>query len=98
MCMGCMAQADFLATGGVLGIAGLRVGARSLLGKGRSVPKVSDAEANEFVASLQAPAPRAATSSVPDDVGTAPAGPVAEARRPSPATVTRGEPRVGPHT
>ena len=74
MCMGCMAQADFLATGGVLGLAGLRVGARSLFGKGRTAPKVSDAEADEFVASLQAHQPPAASASPPDAVA-APAGP-----------------------
>ena len=68
MCMGCMAQADFLATGGVLGLAGLRVGARSLFGKGRSAPKVSDAEADEFVAALQAHRPPALTSPTRPDV------------------------------
>jgi hypothetical protein len=70
-----MAQADFLATGGVLGIAGLRVGARRVFGKtGRGARKVSDAEADQFVASLQAHQPPAASASPPDAVA-APAGP-----------------------
>lgn len=67
MCMGCMAQADFLATGGVLGLAGLRVGARRLLGtRGSGSRKVSDAEADEFVASLQVHQPPGASSSPPE--------------------------------
>jgi hypothetical protein len=56
MCMGCMSNADFLVTGGVLGAASVRVGLRRLL----PVPpafarKVTDEEATAFIASLAPP-------------------------------------------
>lgn len=53
MCMGCMSNADFVVTSGLLGAASLRVGARQLLPRApRWTRKVSDGEAHEFVASL----------------------------------------------
>lgn len=61
MCMGCMASADFVVTGGLLGAASLRVGARQLLPRTpRWARKVSDGEARELVASL-APQPTSET-------------------------------------
>lgn len=57
MCMGCMANADFAVTSGILGAASLRVGARRFLPNApRWARKVTDREADEFVASL-APRP-----------------------------------------
>jgi hypothetical protein len=53
MCMGCMSNADFVVTSGLLGAASLRVGARQLLPRApRWARKVSDGEAHQFVASL----------------------------------------------
>ena len=53
MCMGCMANADFAVTSGLLGAASLRVGARRFLSTApRWTRKVTDREASEFVASL----------------------------------------------
>ena len=55
MCMGCMSNADFVVTSGILGAASLRVGARQLLPRApRWARRVTDSEANEFVASLVA--------------------------------------------
>lgn len=54
MCMGCMNTADFVVTGGILGAASVRVGARRLLSApGRWASKVTDTEAADFVASLE---------------------------------------------
>ena len=55
MCAGCMGTADFLLTGGVLGAASLKVAGRRLLpgGRDRSSTKVTDAEADAFVARLR---------------------------------------------
>lgn len=65
MCMGCMSNADFVVTGGLLGAASLRVGARQLLPRApRWARKVSDGEAHEFVASL---APQPAREASPAD-------------------------------
>lgn len=53
MCMGCMANADFAVTSGILGAASLRVGARRFLPKApRWSRKVTDREAEDFLASL----------------------------------------------
>lgn len=53
MCMGCMSNADFLVTGGMVGAAGVRVGVRRLMSTpARWTRKVTDDEAQEFVASL----------------------------------------------
>jgi hypothetical protein len=53
MCMGCMSNADFLVTGGMVGAAGVRVGVRRLASTpARWARKVTDEEAQEFVASL----------------------------------------------
>lgn len=53
MCMGCMNNADFLISGGMVGAASLRVGVRRFLPVApRWTRRVSDAEADEFVASL----------------------------------------------
>jgi hypothetical protein len=58
MCMGCMGNADFLLTGGIVGAASLRVAARSALpGVIRRPRKVSDGEVSEFLAGLQPAAP-----------------------------------------
>jgi len=58
MCTGCMANADFVLTGGILGAASLRVGARQLLPRSpRRTRKVTDEEAASFVASLRAAPP-----------------------------------------
>lgn len=58
MCMGCMANADFAVTSGILGAASVRVGLRRFLPSApRWARKVTDREADDFVASL---APRAA--------------------------------------
>lgn len=51
MCTGCMGNADFLLTSGIVGAAGLRVTARRLL-TGRRDPIVTETEAADFVASL----------------------------------------------
>jgi hypothetical protein len=62
MCMGCMANADFAVTSGLLGAASLRVGVRRFLPKApRWSRKVTDREASEFVASL---APRTGSDSL----------------------------------
>jgi hypothetical protein len=79
MCMGCMANADFVLTSGVLGAAGLRVGARQLLPRSPRWPrKVTDEETAAFVASLRAapqgPVPTDATDA--GDRGPAPRSPV----------------------
>lgn len=53
MCMGCMANGDFLLTSGILGAASVRVGLRRYLPGLPTWPrKVTDAETSEFVASL----------------------------------------------
>lgn len=65
MCMGCMSNADFVVTSGILGAASLRVGARQLLPRApRWARRVTDDEASEFVASL---APCATTAAHPHD-------------------------------
>lgn len=83
MCMGCMTNADFVLTSGLLGAAGVRVGARQLFhGATRWTRKVTDEEALAFVASLAPPAPKpaeraepAAAEAGPDGIGHgAPAG------------------------
>jgi hypothetical protein len=66
MCMGCMANADFAVTSGILGAASLRVGVRRFL---PSAPpwtrKVTDREADDFVASLTPPTPNDAPVPAP---------------------------------
>lgn len=58
MCMGCMTNADFVLTSGLLGAAGVRVGARQLFhGANRWTRKVTDEEALAFVDSLAPAAP-----------------------------------------
>jgi hypothetical protein len=53
MCMGCMANADFVMTSGILGAASMRVGARRYLPGGfRRPSKVTDDEVQAFVDSL----------------------------------------------
>lgn len=60
MCMGCMTNADFVLTSGLLGAASMRVGARRFLPRApRWARKVTDAEAAAFVASLAPAAPLA---------------------------------------
>ena len=65
MCMGCASNADFLVTSGILGAASLRVAARRVLPTTpRWARKVTDAEAEHFVASLGgAPAAEATPTS-----------------------------------
>jgi hypothetical protein len=63
MCMGCMTNADFVLTSGIVGAASIRVGVRRLLpGAPRWTRKVSDEEAAGFLASLD---PAAAHSDEP---------------------------------
>lgn len=83
MCTGCMTHADFLATSGILGVASLRVGARMAFGPGRrSRDKVSDAEAREFLSSLQPPHAADASPPAPrTDVGHAAVQPDLEPSR-----------------
>ena len=57
MCAGCMGTADFLLTGGVLGVASLKVAGRRLLPGRGDRGRVTDAEAAAFVARLRAGAP-----------------------------------------
>ena len=58
VCMGCMANGEFVLTSGILGAASLRVGLRQLLPGGlQSSWKVSDDEATDFAASLVPPTP-----------------------------------------
>lgn len=53
MCMGCMSNADFVLTSGILGAASVRAGARQLLpGTFAWTGKVTDDEARAFMASL----------------------------------------------
>lgn len=53
MCMGCMSNADFLVTGGVMSIASLRIGLRRILPVTPAFARpVTDLEAEAFVASL----------------------------------------------
>ncbi len=57
MCMGCMSNADFLVTSGVMGMASLRIGLRRILPVTPAFARpVTDLEAEAFVASLS-PAP-----------------------------------------
>jgi hypothetical protein len=67
MCMSCVTNADAALTGGILGAASLRVGIRRLLpNPPRWARRVSDAEAQAFVASLSpASAPEAPADAVP---------------------------------
>lgn len=54
MCMGCMSNADFVVTSGILGAASIRIGARQLLPRApRWARKVTDEEAADFLASLR---------------------------------------------
>lgn len=54
MCTGCIANADFVLTSGILGAASLRVGARQLLPRApRWSCKVTDEEVASFLASLR---------------------------------------------
>lgn len=58
MCMGCASNADFIVTSGILGGASLRVAARRFLPTPpRWARRVSDREADAFVAGLQAAPP-----------------------------------------
>jgi hypothetical protein len=58
MCMGCASNADFIVTSGILGGASLRVAARRFLPTTpRWARRVSDGEAQAFVAGLQAADP-----------------------------------------
>lgn len=67
MCMGCASNADFLVTSGILGGASLRVAARRFLPvTPRWARKVTDEEADAFVAELAAE-PLAAPGSSPPD-------------------------------
>ena len=53
MCVSCVTSADAAITGGILGVASLRVGLRQLLpNPPRWARRVSDDEARAFVASL----------------------------------------------
>lgn len=66
MCMGCMTNADVVLTSGILGAAGVRVGARQLLSRPpRWTRMVTDEEAREFVASLAPPPVPAPTGMAP---------------------------------
>jgi hypothetical protein len=66
MCMGCMANADFMLTSGIVGAASLRVAARSALpGVIRRPRKVTDAEVSEFLAGLHPVAPPGEPSDAP---------------------------------
>lgn len=55
MCAGCMGTADFLLTGGMLGAASLKVAGRRLVPGWRGRGKVTDAEAEAFVARVSTP-------------------------------------------
>jgi hypothetical protein len=69
MCMGCMTNADFVLTSGVLGAASMRVGVRRFLPRApRWARKVSDAEAAAFVASLDPATPTVRPPARPADV------------------------------
>lgn len=64
MCMGCMANADFVLTSGILGAASMRVGARRFLPGGFRRPgKVTADETRAFVDSL-----RPSSVAIPDRV------------------------------
>lgn len=77
MCMGCMANGDFLLTSGILGAASVRVGLRRYLPGLPTWPrKVSDDEALDFVASL---APTAEPKRNDDDASLATPGSTAKA-------------------
>lgn len=52
MCTGCIANADFVLTSGILGAASLRIGARQLLPRAPWSRKVTDEEVASFIASL----------------------------------------------
>ncbi|MGK2948738.1 MAG: hypothetical protein ACSLFP_09200 [Acidimicrobiales bacterium] len=55
MCMGCASNADFIVTSGILGGASLRVAARRFLPvTPQWARKVTDEEANAFVAEVSA--------------------------------------------
>lgn len=61
MCMGCMANADFALTSGILGAASVRVGLRRYLpGQLLRRRRVTDQEVCDFVASLEPIAEEAA--------------------------------------
>ncbi len=70
MCMGCMSNADFLLTSGILGVASVKAGALQLLPPSlRRTRPVTDEEADAFMASLMPSAPTpAAPDPVPDPV------------------------------
>jgi len=74
--MGCMANADFVVTSGILGVASARVGFRRYLPRvPRWARKVTDDEAREFVASLGRPqAPAAGDDSTTVTTAGAPPG------------------------
>lgn len=58
MCMGCMANADFALTSGVLGAAAARVGLRRFIPTWRrSARRVTDEEAAVFVEALRSEMP-----------------------------------------
>lgn len=68
MCMGCMGNADFLLTGGILGAASLRVTARRFLsvpGR-RHASKVTEAEVEAFIGSLAPGGPATSDDAGPD--------------------------------
>jgi len=84
MCMGCMANGDFLLTSGILGAASVRVGLRRYLPGLPTWPrKVTDDEASEFVASL---APASATKPEPK----------VDAARPTTVSGPAGDARAAP--
>jgi hypothetical protein len=63
-----MSNADFVVTSGILGAASLRVGARQLLPRApRWARKVTEDEADAFVASLAPAAPADRPADEPDD-------------------------------
>lgn len=78
MCAGCMGTADFLLTGGVIGAASLKVAGRRLVPSRRGRGKVTDDEADAFVARLRTSAD-SATEAGADAAIPADAAPSAEA-------------------
>ena len=81
MCMGCMGNADFLLTGGILGAASLRVTARRFLSAPgrRHAHKVTDAEVEAFIGSLAPgdPAAEPGASATSDEAGPDASAPLA---------------------
>lgn len=77
MCMGCMANGDFLLTSGILGAASVRVGLRRFLpGLPTRHRKVTDDEVTAFMASL------VPTAGDEQTAGATPAAPIASDNAP----------------